>query len=190
MKSYQELKNNGRNKMEHKLHKVIADCINRTNLPNCRIIRDPACGGHQNIPLFYSNIQSRKTRYSIVDILILKNNKIKVIIEIEESDVTPVRICGKFLTSALSSHFIHESEKNIPIEMDKSATFIQILDSSRLKKGSSKIDQWNYLKESINSILPMKDSRILKYKLLYGKTKDFSDNKCKKLTKWIREALK
>jgi len=136
--------------MEHPLHKIVGECIGSHKFPNCKIIKDPACGGKQNIPLFCSEDKSNKTEYCNVDLLILKNNKIRVIIEIEEADITPTQICGKFLTSALSSYFIHESENNIPIGMSDSVSFIQILNMSRLKEGTAKPDQWENLEESIN----------------------------------------
>jgi len=91
------------------------------------------------------------------------------------------QICGKFLTSALSSYFIHESENNLPIGMSDSVSFIQILSMSRLKEGTAKPDQWENLEKSIMNILPIKGSKIRKYKLLYGNVSDFKGgnaNKC------------
>jgi hypothetical protein len=46
-----------------------------------------------------------------VDLLILCNRKIRVIVEIEEADLTPTQIAGKFLTSALASHFNHDRQR-------------------------------------------------------------------------------
>ena len=34
--------------MEHLLHKIIGECLNSNVFPNCKIIKDPACGGQQN----------------------------------------------------------------------------------------------------------------------------------------------
>jgi len=70
------------------------------------LLRDKACGGNQHIPLFCTSEKSRETEYCNVDMMILKNDKIKVIVEIEESNVKPTQICGKLLTSALSRFFI------------------------------------------------------------------------------------
>ena len=98
--------------------------------------------------------------------LILKNDKIKVIVEIEEANIKPTQICGKFLASALSLYFIHRRKKDKPIGMDDSVFFIQIVDTSKLKKDmTSKIQQFKYIEESIQKILPIKNSRIDKYKL-------------------------
>ena len=174
----------------HKLHKAVAECIKSYDLPkDCELLRDPACGGDQNIPLFSSDSKSRATRYSVVDMIILKDEKIKVIIEIEESDRTPIRICGKFLASALSKYFIHEFRGNKPIEMDKSVTFIQVCSTKNLKPGSAKEKQWVNLKDSINTLLESNNLSICRYELLPGKPKDFKKNKCEDLLKIIRKSI-
>lgn len=179
--------------MEHSLHKIIGDCIDSHKFHNCKIIKDPACGGEQNVPLFCSEDKSNKTEYCNVDLLMLKDNKIRVIIEIEETDITPIQICGKFLTSALSSYYIHESENNIRIGMSDSVSFIQILDKSQLKVASRKPEQGENLEKSIRKILPIKGSKIEKYKLLYGNVSDFrgrDGGECGELIGYIKEALK
>ena len=179
--------------MEHPLHKIVGECIDRYRFLNCRIIKDSACGGQHNVPLFCSENKANKTEYCNVDLLILKDDKIRVIIEIEETDITPIKICGKFLTSALSCYFIHESENNIPIGMSNSVSFIQILNTARLKAGAAKIEQWENLEKSIMNILPIEGSKIRKYKLLYGDVADFNGgdgNKCGKLVVCIKEALR
>jgi hypothetical protein len=76
------------------------------------VIKDPACyekdNSNQHIPLFCSNERSNSTKFCNVDILILRKQKIRVIVEIEESHVGPTQIAGKFLTSALATHLIHD----------------------------------------------------------------------------------
>ena len=95
--------------MNHPLHEIIGEIITSDLFPGYKILKDPACKGDQNIPLFCSEIKANQTEYSNVDLLILKSHKIKVIIEIEEADVKPVHICGKFLSSAMTKYYIHES---------------------------------------------------------------------------------
>jgi len=177
--------------MEHLLHKIIGECVNSSEFPNCEIIKDPACGGQQNVPLFCSRDKSNETEYCNVDLLMIKDSKIRVIIEIEDTDDKPTQICGKFLTSALSSCYIHDSKNNTPIGMSDSVLFIQILNTSQLKEKTSKIKQWENLEKSINNILPV--GKIKKYKLLYGSVSDFKnrkDNKYAELIAYIREASK
>ena len=111
-------------KDQRPLHKVIGDIIQDSEFPSCTVLKDPACGGNQNIPLFCIDKKSNRTEYCNVDSLILKDNKIRVIIEIEEADVTPMQIFGKFLASALSSYFIHGTQKDKHIGMGDSVSFI------------------------------------------------------------------
>jgi hypothetical protein len=82
--------------------------------------------------------------------LICKGDKIKVVIEIEESDKKPTHICGKFLTTALSKYYIRKEETK---EMSDSILFIQIVDTSRLPDKSKKPGQWEKLESSINKLL-------------------------------------
>lgn len=182
--------------MRHPLHESIGKLIDTIELPSdCEVIKDPACGGRQNVPLFCSNKKSNKTEYCNVDILILKNEKIRVIVEIEETDIKPTQICGKFLTSALSSYFIHKTNKTKKksIRMDDSVLFIQILDTSKLKMGkTSKIEQWKRIEKSIQNIIPVKNSKIDNYKLIFGKHSKFEANGKKKneLIGCIQEVIK
>ena len=80
-------------KKVHPLHFAIAEQIERNLHSNCLLIKDTACGGFQHIPLFNSRRKSRKTQYGKVDLLILKDEKIKVIVEIEEPNKKPTQIC-------------------------------------------------------------------------------------------------
>jgi hypothetical protein len=161
--------------MAHPLHEIIGRHLTETNFPACKVLKDPACGGEQHLPLFVSSKKSRKTKYCNVDILVFQNNRVRVIIEIEESDIKPTKICGKFLTAALSSYFIHETYHNKPIAI-RDALFIQILDTTELKAATSRIKQWRNLESSIKSLLPLRKSSIIEYKLLWGDSKSFQSN--------------
>lgn len=178
-------------KNKHPLHKIIGDIIQESELPNCAIIKDPACGGEQNIPLFCVDKKSNKTEYCNVDLLILKDNRIRVIIEIEETNITPTQTFGKFLTSALSSHFIHRTQNNVPIGMGNSVSFIQILDTSKLKEDkTAKFGQWKHIEESIRNILPVRDSKISDYKIFFGNINDFArEDKKREITCYIKRVL-
>jgi len=165
----------------HPLHKRTADKIESVLPPN-RLIKDEACGGNQRIPLFYDAKKSRETEYCNVDLLVLKEDKIKAIIEIEESNVKPTQVCGKFLTSALARYYIHDNDMNKPVGMDDSVAFFQIVDTSKLKGKSAKPEQWKALERSIQSILPLKNSRITSYRLL-------SADRLDELTSRIREKV-
>jgi len=177
------------NKRTHSMHLTIGDVFEKILPKSCSLIRDKACGGKQHIPLFAIVEKSRKTEFCNVDLLVLKANKIKIIVEIEESDVKPTQICGKFLTSALARCYIHESRKNEPVEMNDSVTFIQIVDTSKLvKEKTAKFKQWEGLEKSINRILPLRDSRIRTYRLLYGSESDVNSDLQKKLISIVEKA--
>ncbi len=151
------------------IHKKIGRAFQEfvSKYPNLTLLRDPACDGKQHIPLFYNPVKSKENEFCNVDMMILKHDKIRLIVEIEESNVKPTQVCGKFLTSALAKYFIHYVKNNEPIEMDENVTFIQILDTSKLAKGKTKkIVQWKQLETSINNLLPLKNSRITTYRLL------------------------
>ena len=152
-------------KRVHPLHKEIAEQLASLLLPYS-LIKDEACGGDQRIPLFYDKEKSRTSEYCNVDMLVLKENKVRVMIEIEESKVKPTQICGKFLTSALARYYIHEDKENTPVEMSDHLTFVQIVDTSKLKNNSAKPKQWKTLERSIQNIIPLKNSRITSYMLV------------------------
>jgi len=163
----------------HELHVSIGDLIEDSLGDHAKLVRDQACGGNQQIPLFCSEEKSNKTEYCNVDLLVIQDGKIRVIVEIEESDVKPTQICGKFLTSALARFYIHEAEGDIPIGMHDSVAFIQVVDTSNLKKLSVKSYQWKNLEASIRNILPVKDSNINEYRL-------FTDRELDELVDYIR----
>ncbi len=162
---------------------AVANLFEDSISSDCQLIRDAACGGNQYIPLFVSEEKSRSTKYCDVDLLVLKEGKIKIIIEIEETNIKPIQICGKFLASALSQYYIHKSMNANPVGMHNSVTFIQILDSSKLKTDeTSKFKQRENLENSINSILPVKESNVTKYRLFYGDISHFTNReKCSDL---------
>jgi len=165
------------------MHKEIGKILKDSLPSNYSLIRDKACGGKQRIPLFCIANKSRVTEYCNIDLLIIKENKIRIVVEIEESNVKPTQICGKFLTSALAHCYIHNSNNNEPIEMDESVTFIQIVDASRLMKDrTSKFKQLKTLEKSINRIIPLKNSKITKYRL-------FSTDELDKLASFIKKLL-
>jgi hypothetical protein len=176
--------------MNHQLHKKIGDIVQDSEFSGCKIVKSTECGGKQNIPLFCSKVKSNETEYCNVDLLILKNNRIKVIIEIEEANIKPTQICGKFLTSALSPHYVHESENNKIIDMDNSVSFVQILDTSKLKMDkTSKIEQWKNIEKSIQNIIPVKGSKIDKYKLFFGDISEFYGEKINEIVSYIQGIL-
>ncbi len=164
--------------MKHPLHEKIGSLIDTSfqDYPNLKIVKDPACCRDeetdlQQIPLFRTDKKSRHARYCCVDMLILQKGNIRGIIEIEEADIKPTQVCGKFLTSVLSNFYIHEKDGGI-VGMAEAVFFLQVLDSRKLKEGSVKRKQFASLEKAIQEVVPLKGSRIAHYKLFTGDQDD------------------
>ena len=159
--------------MSHPLHEAIGKIFDLTvsRFPQCELVKDPACGGMQNIPLFRSGARSAATRFCNVDMLILRNQKIRMLVEIEESNIKPTQIAGKFFTSALATHFIHDLHGGSAIPKDNPLVFIQIIDTLNLKDGSKKMLQCQNIEFAIQSMLPLEG--ITSYRLFFGNTDEF-----------------
>jgi hypothetical protein len=174
----------------HPLHKAIGELIAQ-NIPGyCQVIRDLACGGNQYIPFYSYPEKSRKATYCNVDMAILKNGQIKVIIEIEESDVKPLHVIGKFFSSALSPYHFDRSKNSIS-RMKCGVLFVQILDISKINKEKSvKPYQWRNIEKSINKIIPKLGMHIIGYKMYVGNKNNFLGYEGKKLMNCLRSHLK
>lgn len=162
--------------MPHPLHFVVGSFLSSIVLSkNERLLLAPECGGSNNLPLFMSSQKRNDTEICNVDALIIQNDNVRIIIEIEESGLIPTKICGKFLTSALSTHLIHDILSDQAMCLAEKVCFIQIIDSSRFPQNSSKLKQGNNLELSIQNILPI--NNISEYSLLYfSGAKGFSEN--------------
>jgi len=152
---------------EHSFHKIIGAKLNASIPESFKVIRDQACGGDQQIPLFSESQKLRNTQLCKVDLLITKNDQISVIIEIAETDLKPTHVYGKFLTSALASFYIQKTKKNKPIPMAESVLFVQIVDMNSLSLKSRKFKQLYKIEQNIGKILPINGSRINKYRLSF-----------------------
>ena len=151
--------------MLHPLHLEIGKAVGRSIGKNIGLVCDEACGGKQHIPLFHGENRARATQLCKVDLLLLKADKVRVIVEIEESGFNPTKICGKFLPSALATHYIHGREPSL-MQYGRRVLFIQVLDGSKLsKRGASKQSQCKLIETKINSLLPLKGSRVSNYRL-------------------------
>ena len=152
--------------MNHVLHEKLAKSISESfsSEPGYKVMLDKACGGHRTLPLFMSKVKRRDTEICDVDILVVKDGKVKAIIEIEESDVKPNQICGKFLTSALASFY--SNGKGPLQDLNSPIAFIQVLDESKLKiDKTKKPGQWGNIEKAICRILPVGNSQINVYRI-------------------------
>ncbi len=155
-------------KITHPLHLAIGEFLQSTRLPDdCRLIRAPECGGTHNLPLFSHEEKSNESEYCNVDALVVRNSAICFLLEIEESGLNPVKICGKFLASALSSHFVHDVLNNVASAIGPNAVFVQVIDTTRLNPRTKKLRQGKLLESSITKILPVGSSGIRTYRLYF-----------------------
>ncbi|MFC2142158.1 hypothetical protein ACFLR7_04415 [Acidobacteriota bacterium] len=169
--------------ISHEFHKLIGKAFNELELPDKRfvILKDRACdeNGH-DLPLFYlseseerqyKNIKLKGHKFTEVDLLILKDNEIKVIVEIEESNMKPNHLFGKYMAAAMSSFYIYRpgQSKENKCKMADKVQFIQILDSTRTKERSQKFEQWGQVEEAVQKLAETKLNNVIEYKLFCGK---------------------
>ncbi|MGB4655540.1 MAG: hypothetical protein ACOXZ9_08380 [Bacteroidales bacterium] len=176
-------------KNNHPLHHEIGKhLVNELkNFDNIKVVRDPACGGEQHIPLFLKEEKTSDNRLCQVDLMILKNNEIRVIMEIEESNIKPTQILGKLFASTISKYYIHKTEKNI-INMADDVCFIQVLDTKVLKEQTKKIEQWKNIEKTIKNVLKKLNYPVKTYKIFYGKLSD--KELLEDITQFIKNELK
>lgn len=186
---------------KHPLHRMIGDYLAEVNFPSCRVVLDEACcESKEHVQLFCSEFASEETRMCGVDALILKDETIRVIIEIEESGVKPRDILGKVFASSLAQYFVDDPGN--PIGMHDSVLFIQIVCPQKLNvRKTSKFRQWGFLAKAIRALVPIGGSKIDHYSLAYVNSRDFEKSRCVemvidrnelkrvKLMDCIREAL-
>jgi hypothetical protein len=150
----------------HPLHLAVAREVSQRLDSVFELLRDPACGGNQQLPLFVSRHKARETRMCCVDLLVLQSGTVRAIVEIEESGFLPTKICGKFLQAAIATHFIHDSRAEAAIPYADKVLFIQVLDASKcLKPGTRKDSQAKLIEERIRSMLPL--SGITQYQIFF-----------------------
>jgi hypothetical protein len=176
----------------HPLHDLIGNILWNDEFLNengYEVERDSACGGDHNVSMFCSPIIRSDVHFSDADLLITKGNKIRVIMEIEESNINPVHIMGKFLGNALSPyHFYVNGTKNISCTQD-STLFIQVCDTKDIKPGSVKKKQFDQIEVSIKKMIPNDKMKIIEYRMIYGTQNDFDGSQGVALKTIIKEFL-
>lgn len=125
------------------LHKVIGELVDIVlkEHPSSGVDakKDSACAveGH-NLPLYLLQAGRQEDNLCNVDMLLMKDDKVAVIFEIEESNDKPVHIFGKYLAPASCSSYIYKPGNEF-VPFSESVMFIQVLDTSSLSAGTYKI---------------------------------------------------
>jgi hypothetical protein len=154
--------------MNHPFHFAVADELQKRLAGRGEVIRDAACGGSQHLSLFVGTTKRRDTHMCDVDLLIVSENQVKVIVEIEESGFLPTKICGKFLQSAIATHYIHGLLEGSAFPYGNQVLFIQVLDGSKcLKQNTRKDSQGELIEKKICSMIPFKGNSITDYRLFF-----------------------
>ncbi|NLE98805.1 MAG: hypothetical protein GX596_12595 [Propionibacterium sp.] len=92
----------------------------------------------------------------------------KVIVEIEESDLKPTKICGKFLQAALATHFIHDSQVNRVLPYDERVLFVEVIDGSKcLKPHTRQKARGELIESEIQKLVPLDGRGITHYRLFF-----------------------
>jgi hypothetical protein len=160
--------------IDHPLHQSIGKLINSYSIPESTILKDTACDPDQkqHITLF-REANSNHVRFCDVDLLIAIDGEAKVIMEIEESNVKPVQVFGKFFASAFSSHYKPKAGDEF-FPLGNSMLFIQVLDTSALNRAETgKLEQWKLIEEAIRGYKGSFGSRDMRYRLSVGNYDDY-----------------
>jgi hypothetical protein len=164
-------------KKSHRLHNIIGQILFKGPYKdNAKLFFDQACGLEKpiNIQFFLSKEKPRRSfRLCYVDALILVNDKIRIVIEIEESGRYPGRIIGKFFTFMLAPYFI---QKDRIYDKNEDILFLQIIDTtdSDSKQNSSKGAQWKAIENTIQKHIASCPTGIrYEYRILHGTPDDF-----------------
>lgn len=175
--------------MGHPLHKKVGEALKADPPTGCEVVLGKDCGTKQELPLYVDDPKPDPDakRYCQVDILILKENRVRGIIEIEESGFEPIKIFGKFFASAFSTFYHNESHGHVRIPMGDCTFFLQVMDSSDFEDGSKR-EQFRNAKRSILSVIALLGSRITTYKLIAVAGADDS-GQIEKLVQWVEKRV-
>ncbi|MGA8149352.1 MAG: hypothetical protein WB952_00115 [Terriglobales bacterium] len=156
---------------EHPLHRIIGQALKVTfgSQPDTVVLLDSACGGSEHVQLFCSAPLTCASRLCKVDAAIEYRGEVKVAIEIEESNISPVQLGGKSFAVSLS-RLCKGHAGVFPVCAD--LLFVQVIDIKNLPANSTKLDQCLKLLQMIPSSLTTPERR-LRYAIHYGTVEMF-----------------
>src|SRR5215469_11576704 len=155
----------------HPLHKAVGDVLRSLEGPNVRVLLDSACGGEgQQIRLFGYEPVGNNSCLAWVDAAVVVNGEIQVVLEIDESNVRPLYLCGKVFATALCNYSSRRGQRT---PLAASLLFVQVIGTPKNEK-SAKLRQCDYLERTINSIFETLDHRVHRYSFHHGTPEGFS----------------
>ena len=164
-------------KREHPLHLVIGDILGRLDIGD--VLLSPECEyrGTRHVQLFCDKPFTSGCRLCKADAIIILNGEVKVIIEIEESQIAPVHLCGKAVATALCSHAKVQSRL---FPFGNAVLFVQIINSDKFqkegsKRQSSKLPQCDNLQKRLPHVLSQLGKRV-EYSIHYGNVTKFQEH--------------
>lgn len=164
--------------IKHRLHREVGSLLEEcAEGSSCEVVLDEACGGSQHVPLFITpavpgDHKTRKTQLCKVDALALVASKVRIVVEIEESNIKPTQVFGKLLTSALATFFSHRAQGG-EHHMHERVVFIQVLKGPQTAGKSAKPAQFAYMKKAIRDQLPL--GCIAEYQLVNASQTGWQD---------------
>lgn len=180
---------------KHTNHEAIGRLFNKKAFPEVEILKDSACqhDGHDDgkpeekhrITL-YRESDPERVRMCDVDILAYREGRGTVVIEIEESNLKPVQVFGKFFASA---HSTHQGGRRLD---EQRLLFIQVLVATSVDlTASGKPKQWKALEDVIKRYTEKWPERDVQYEMLGGGPDDFKpgSSKAERLVGLVRDFL-
>jgi hypothetical protein len=170
--------------LDHGLHKRVGQILNDAivDVQDVNVLLDEACGGKQRIPLWANNVP-----LCCVDCAVELEGEIILIVEIEETDIKPTKIFGKFMTSAMAEEYRRGSKK--PIKISEHTSFLQVIkySKSNTNRHSLKPSQLISMESSIQELAKKKNSKIkvVQYKLVRHSDENFEHD----IKDYVKKAL-
>jgi hypothetical protein len=156
----------------HPLHTAIGDILRSIERPDVEVWLDAACGGKgRQIRLYGLEPVAASSCLAWVDAAIVVHGEIKIVLEIEESNVRPLYLCGKVFATALCSYSSRGGHRT---PMSESMLFVQVIKASK-NASSAKLKQCEYLEATINEIFKKLENRVDSYSFHYGLAENFTN---------------
>lgn len=133
---------------------ILASLFHRP--PTSQVILAPECGGNHRIRLFSGELNCRAANYCWPDIAVTQNDRVRAILEIEQTGiVSPAKIAGKLLPVSMSTRLRNEEVGAEPILLSPEITFVQIVNTASFQPTSRKLLQYHNFESDTRKLLPL-----------------------------------